>query len=189
MRIVEGNFHARADPMFNDTDERNELSLQCRPGNWIVQIDCDELPLPPPPAPAEAFREFLLNAADPDALVLARWYTVYKRIGDTALIIDPASEGTPVATRRRGAYTHARYTRQRQMKSALNLLHFSWGRSEAEVEQKLANWSHAQQFNAQAFLERWRALTLDNYGDYRDFHPIAPATWRGLRAVELPGHA
>ncbi|MGA3065742.1 MAG: hypothetical protein ABSF29_02725 [Tepidisphaeraceae bacterium] len=178
LRLVEGNFHASQRPMDNDTNERSELSLQCSPGNWIVQIDCDETLMN-----AREFRDWLINC-DPQKRVHALWFSVFKVYGDRALVIHPPSETPPIATQLRGQYDYSRRTKQNPVLSPLMLLHFSWGRTPDEVRQKLANWSHTRDFDTQSFLNSWESLTLQNYRDYHNFHPIAPALWRGLALAE-----
>jgi hypothetical protein len=89
LRLVEGNFHASQRPMDNDTNERSELSLQCSPGNWIVQIDCDETLMN-----AREFRDWLINC-DPQKRVHALWFSVFKVYGDRALVIHPRQKRLP----------------------------------------------------------------------------------------------
>ncbi|HTB33696.1 MAG TPA: hypothetical protein VK842_02425, partial [bacterium] len=42
VRVLEGDFHSQDDPSANETHERNVLSLACRKGSWVLQIDADE---------------------------------------------------------------------------------------------------------------------------------------------------
>ncbi|MGA3066464.1 MAG: hypothetical protein ABSF29_06410 [Tepidisphaeraceae bacterium] len=174
VRVVEGNFHKTEHPSVNETRERAELSLLCDPGNWIVQIDCDEMLLNP-----GEFRDWLF-ATDPKECVLARWISIFKIFGQRALVIHPATEWAPVATRLRGQYTVGRWTAEKSVESPLQLLHFSWGRSRDELRQKLENWGHAGEFDIEAFLRFWDSVTLDNYQQFRDFHPIQPGLWPSL---------
>lgn len=179
IRVVEGVFHGLPHPGDNETAERNALSLACREGNWVVQIDADELMLNP-----AAFRAWLL-AQPMERQVLAQWFTVYKTLGRTALVIDGGDRWTSVATCRRGAYVEHRATGAWKLRSPLKLLHFSWGRSEVELRQKLSNWGHAKDFDTAAFLRRWKSVTLKNYAAVKDFHPLGPELWPRLRAVPL----
>jgi hypothetical protein len=181
VRVVEGNFHREKHPLDNETRERSELSMLCAEGNWIVQIDSDEMLLN-----AREFRNWLIPA-DADACVWAKWISVFKTFGDRALVIHPANESTPVATKWRGAYTAARRTNQPGAGSPLQMLHFSWGRSGGELRQKLENWSHSWDFDLEGFYRLWESVTLQNYGQFRNFHPNEPALWPGLAVVEIKG--
>jgi len=180
IRIVERDFHCEDAPMKNETRERVLLSREAAPGNWVVQIDADEILMNGP-----QFREWLLASAPADHLVLARWITVFKAFGDQVLLIDPPGETVPVATMARGEYVMARFTGQPQALSPLQVLHFSWGRTPQEVRQKLDNWGHARDFDVQAFYDYWDAVTLDNYTQARDFHPLEPAGWASLKLATL----
>jgi hypothetical protein len=179
IRIVEGNFHAHEHPMANDVAERGELSRHCAPGNWVVQIDCDEMLLN-----AADFRRWM-QSADPAIGVGARWISVFKTFGDAVLIIDPAVEMTPVATQLRGQYTLARWTGQQYVESPLLVLHYSWGRTPAELRQKLQNWSHDRDFDVEAFYRMWESVTLENYRECKNFHPLNGPLWPGLKAATL----
>jgi hypothetical protein len=182
IRLVEGDFHAHDHPMENDTQERNALSFQCAPGHLIVQIDADEILLNA--AEFVAWLDGAGNTLD-GAAIGATWISVFKRFGPQALVIYPASEVVPIATRSPGQFVGARWTNERLIVSPLKLLHYSWGRSPDELKQKLRNWSHARDFDTDAFYQKWEGLTLDNYQQWHNFHPLdgPPLAWSVARAV------
>ena len=177
IRLVEGDFHAQATAHRNDTFARKALSLHCKKGNWIVQIDSDEILLNP-----EEFRDWLLARRWP-WLVQGRWRVVFKLFGEDYLVVDKDGAFTSVATRRRGSYTGSRNTRGFKRRSPLNLLHFAWGRSEAELRQKLACWTHFADFDTSRMLELWKSVDLHNYRGFRDIHPLDGPDWPALRLV------
>ena len=179
IRIVEDDFHSQPTPMDNDTHERNVLSLACRPGNWVVQIDADETLVDP-----AAFGEWMPTAPQ-DAQIKARWISVFKVFGDTALVIDPAKETAPVATLRRGEYTLARCTVDRPVLSPLLLLHYAWGRTREELKFKLHNWSHSKDFDVDAYFRLWDSVTMENYRQFKDFHPIVRGAWMELAPCSI----
>ncbi len=179
IRIVEGDFHSAATPMENDTAERNALSHECRPGNWVVQIDSDEILMNP-----EEFRTWLL--AQPTGIcATAIWVTVFKVFGRQALVIVPPSERAPVATMARGQYLLARETREPHVESPLDLMHLSWGRTDEELRTKLDNWGHATDFDIERYFQFWRSVTLDNYPQFENFHPLMGPLWPRLQLIEL----
>lgn len=175
--VVEEDFHSRGSATANDTDERNRLSLRCRPGHWVVQIDSDELVMNGP-----EFRAWLLERWS-GWRVLGRWTTVFKVLGEDYLVVDKPDAWISVASRRRGGFTGCRDTKEPVRRSPLRLYHFSWGRSEAELAQKLAHWTHANDFDTGRFLDFWRGVGLDNYRQARDFHPMDGPDWPALRLV------
>jgi hypothetical protein len=179
IRIVEGDFHSLGDPMKNDTAERSALSQECAADNWVVQIDSDEILLN-----AADFRQWMLTA-NPQVAVLATWITVFKMFARQALVIDPPVEVVPIATRLRGAYAGARVTLEDYCQSPLQLLHFSWGRTPAELRQKLENWSHREHLDVEAFYRTWESVTLENYREFKNFHPVNGPKWPSLRLTTL----
>src|SRR4051812_25897151 len=107
IKIIEHNFHQDENPMKNDTYERNYLSSCAIEGNWIVQIDADEIMIN-----KDEFKAWM-NVNNPiDFKVLATLQTVYKTFGSKSLVVDPPTETVPVATMLRSAYTTCRYTSQ-----------------------------------------------------------------------------
>jgi hypothetical protein len=175
--LVEGDFHCLDTATANDTQERNTLSLACKPGHWVVQIDSDELLQNP-----LEFRDWLLRRRWP-WLVLGRWTVVFKRFGDDYLVVDKHDAWISVATARQGIYTGCRDTKERKRRSPLHMLHFSWGRGEGELLQKLESWTHARDFDTGKFFEFWKSVTLENYKSFRDFHPLDGPDWPALRLI------
>jgi len=181
IRLLRGDFHSHGAPMRNDTWERNWLSRKCRPGNWVVQIDSDEVLVNP-----REFREWLVRRTGGQT-VNGRWELVFKVIGGTALVVDYRKSYIQVATMRRGGYVSARETTERRVVSPLVLLHYSLGRTAADLKQKLYNWSHSPDFDLPAYLKLWKSVTLRNYGRFRNFHFLYGPHYPRLRAVSLAG--
>ncbi|MDX2097009.1 MAG: hypothetical protein SFW36_04470 [Leptolyngbyaceae cyanobacterium bins.59] len=177
IRLVEDNFHPLSSARENDTRERNYLSYYCQGDNWIIQIDADEILLNPLP-----FQEWMLTA-NPEACIYARWISVFKVLDEFVLAIDPPIEYTAIGIKTPGLYTDCRETSQPRVVSPLNLLHFSWGRSEAELLTKLQNWSHNQDFDIQHYFEFWKSVNAENYASITNFHPIDGPAWQRLVAV------
>ncbi len=180
IRLLRGDFHSRGTPILNDTGERNRLSLACRPGNWVVQVDSDEVLVNP-----GEFRRWL--GRRPGGVdVSARWEVVFKVVGKTALVVDYRRAYIQVATMRRGGYVSARETNERRVVSPLVMLHYSWGRTAADVRRKMRNWSHSPDFDHAKFFRLWSAVTPRNYRRFRDFHFLHGPHYPRLRAVSLP---
>ena len=184
IRVIEDDFHCRETPMGNETYERNVLSELCKPGNWVVQVDADEYMVN-----ADEFYQWMRGLQTNDVLVLANWVTVFKSFGTQHLVIDtfePFDGVIPLATKRRGSYYEARtILDQPTARSPLILAHFAWGRHREELRQKLTHWSHSRDFDTDRYLAMWDSVTLENYGQFKDFHPIYPPYWRALKPFEI----
>jgi hypothetical protein len=168
IKIIEDNFHIFSEPMKNDTHERNVLSTKCNESNYIIAIDCDEVLLN-----TLEFKQWMDNNANTDKDIGCLWLSVYKVFGDNYLITLP-HETTIIGTNLRNSYKKARLTLHKFVLSPLKILHFSWGRSRSEIEQKLLNWSHANDFNTKKYLEEvWDNVNLENYKQKRYLHPLA----------------
>ena len=179
VRLIEDDFHSAPTPMANDFGERNKLSAHCRPGHWIIQIDSDEQAIN-----ARDFRPWLARA-DRACDVQARWITVFKAFGDKCLVANEPDGRVSVGTTIPGIYRYARATGQPKLASNLLLLHFSWGRTREELMQKLTNWSHSADFDTAKLLRMWDTVTLQNYQQFRDFHPLHPPLWSKLSLITL----
>lgn len=180
VRIIEDDFHPEDHPMKNEVRERNLLSAQCQRGNWLVQLDADERALNP-----RDFRDFLARQ-DGATDVAAEFVTVFKVIGKKCLVTARPWEWCPLATTVVGGYKNGRNTGRPLVLSGLKLLHFSWGRTRAELVQKVTNWGHARDFDTGKFLEFWDGVDLTNYTQWKNFHPLHGPLWPGLTVVDLP---
>lgn len=179
IKVSMGNFHEFEEPLANETAERNLLS-RFATGDWIVSIDSDEILVNP-----KEFRDWL-EILPPEACryqLSARLMTVFKTFpGDIALLPTPPYEAALVATQCRGAYFKARMTEQARMQSPLSILHYGWGRTREELVEKLKHWGHSKDHDWEEYLEFWDSITLDNYKETHDFHPLRPLLWNGLEA-------
>lgn len=189
--ICEGNFHTYDKPMDNDTAEHNSLSMMAKPGNWVVNVDSDEVLL----NPAE-FKAYMETAPE-DCVIIARLLNVFKTFpspdGDKMLLIEPPKECAFFGTMLRGGYMRGRATDQKGANSPGVFLHFAWGRKREELMQKLNNWGHSRDFDVEKYMEFWDSITLENWQEPKDFHPLDPHMWPRLSAplniIGLPGEA
>jgi hypothetical protein len=176
IRVLEGDFHQHSQPRHNEFQERLICTNSLTKGNWIVSIDADEVLLNP-----VEFREWLLTTNPVDKNVYGYFMTVFKDFGEELLVCDPA-ETMAIATMLPGEY---RATSQSALPSPLWGVHYSWGRSAADLKQKLTNWGHANDFDTEAFFKLWESVTLDNYTEFKDFHPLDKRVWKSLKNVRL----
>ena len=64
------------------------------------------------------------------------------------------------------------------------MIHQSWARSSNEIEQKINNWGHKNDFDVQEFYKKWKDLDENNYKNYIDFHPLPGSFWGKLEFFE-----
>lgn len=185
IRVISKNFHGSTRPIDNDTHERRTLSGYCKPGNWIIQIDADEVLLNP-----KEFVQYLTDNEEvlENCAIKGNWITVFKSFDNQCLVIDADGDTDGrifIGTKSPNAYTMCRDTNEMAIQTPLRLLHYSWGRSRADLKQKLENWGHSRDFNTTAYLEMWDKVTLDNYQDFKNIHPLHGPHWPKLKLIDV----
>lgn len=179
IRVIEENFHSHGHPLENEHYERKTLANHCKPGNWIIQIDSDEYILNP-----QEFKDWIKQAPG-DVGIQGRWVTVFKQFGDDYLLVEEPDPFIAIGTKCRDLYIDLRRTDQVQVRSPMIMLHQAWGRSRADLERKLRNWGHSRDFNIDQYLHLWDSVNLENYRQFKDFHPLYPPYWPSLEKVRL----
>ena len=180
-RIIAADLHSHGTPRQNDTMARNISSQFCKPGNWIMQVNADEVLLTDPEKVAND-----VATVSEGYQIWARWISVFKVFGKECLAIAPANEWFALGTTKRNAYIDFVITPEPGVKLPIDFLHFSWGRDPGALKQKLKNWGHCKDFDTDKFLAIWHSINLDNYRDFVNFHPLCPAMWPGLVRADLP---
>jgi hypothetical protein len=179
IQVLEGNFHEHANPKHNENQERMNLCAQAASGNWRVSIDSDEVILNGP-----KFKEWLLRIDPRKYAVHGSFLTVFKSFdqGQELLVCDP-SESLGIATLQADGVRTGHSVVYPVIDSPLWALHHAWGRTPEELKQKITNWGHANDFDSAKYFQFWESITLDNYQEAKDFHPICPELWRSLKRV------
>lgn len=175
IKIIEDDFCTEINPMDNDIRERTILANACIPGNWVVQIDADEVVQDP-----VHLRNQILSAPK-DAQIRICWKTLFKKIPEGDLVIFPHEEHTTIASMERNSFVSARVTRQPGHLVDGYLLHNSWGRTELELYTKLTNWGHAFDFPTNQYLKFWNSVNSVNYQSIVNFHPLDGVSWKSLK--------
>ncbi len=174
IKIISDYFCTELNPMDNDIRERTILANSCKEGNWVVQIDSDEVI-----QNQEEFRDQILSAPK-DCQVRMTWKTLFKRLPEGDLYISPHTETTTVASMDRHSFVSARVTNQKAFTIKGFLLHNSWGRTELELYTKLTNWGHAFDFPVNQYFEFWKGVNAENYSTFKNFHPLDQVSWKEL---------
>lgn len=181
VKIFKENFHIYDNPMQNETFERNYLSTKCK-NKFIIGVDCDEYFLN-----SEVLFNWIQELKENfEEDFTCLWKTVFKSIEKDLLICCPNEQGL-LGTCHKNSYIKARNTNFKKVQSPLEVLHFSWGRTEEEVRQKLLNWGHANDFNTNKHLDIWKKVNLENYQEIKNFHPLGlKQWWQKLEKIRNP---
>lgn len=62
----------------------------------------------------------------------------------------------------------------------IQVIHQSWARSVEEIELKIKNWGHRDDFDVNVYLNFWKTVNHNNYKQVLNFHPIVPNVWEKL---------
>ena len=151
-------------------------------GGWHIQIDSDEY--------AYNFKllsqflrknQFLTkNPKKKPINFLVKLIVLFKQNKDVFYVIEPFNESRFLVTNN-PVYEKARKPEVgKSLQLDYYLIHQSWAITATEIEQKIKNWGHKNDFNVQEFYEKWRDLDENNYKKYIDFHPLPGSFWGKL---------
>lgn len=163
----------------NDTRERYMLGIKMGIGNWLIQVDSDEIFID--------FNGFVNQLRKYDSYLkkpkqtpiqfAAFHINVYKYLENGILYIDNPTKFY-IATNYPN-YKYAKNTRERIVYLDSYVLHEGLARTEEELRMKLNNWGHKHEIN-DSFLEKWLKVDETNYTEMEDFFYLDPKTWKKL---------
>ncbi len=181
--VYEDDFHRpELTPMQNENRQRQLMAQRLGAGGWHVQLDADEYFL--------NFAGFAawLRGLRPGRPVNIRcpYITLFKEVDGGYLVVEQPDyfklDGNPVATNE-PAYQHGRVSGWFNVHAPFFIVHQSWARSADEIEQKIGNWGHKNDFDTQAYFQFWNNLSKLNYAGVRNFRYLYPETWPSLGYV------
>lgn len=167
-------------PIECETRERNMLLRKMGKG-WLMQLDVDE---------------YIYDFKKVVRFLKKYWYltlfprftpivfrgkllTLYRQLPDGYLYIENDEHFSFITNQ-----SHYTYTRNnsnvRNHYSNINVIHQSWARTEDEIQMKIKNWGHRDDFDTQKYFEFWRNISSSNYMNYKNVHPIVPEVWNEL---------
>ena len=166
-------------PIANDTRERTILGKKMGIGNWLIQIDADEVFI--------NFSDFVRRLRKYDRFldqpekhkiqVSGFLINIYKYLDNGFLYINDATKFL-VATNYPN-YKRARNTRERVVYVGCYALHETLSRTEEELRFKISNWGHKEEVN-ETFLQKWIAANENNYLEMKDLFYLNPKDWKSL---------
>ncbi len=163
----------------NDTRERTLLGEKMGIGNWIIQIDADEIFID--------FKSFVQNLRKYDHYLdnpekhkvqfSGFLINIYKYLDEGLLYVNDATKFM-VATNYPN-YKHARNSKERVIYLPHYALHETLSRSEEELMFKISNWGHQHEIN-DSFLPKWKSANKHNYKQLVDLFYLDPKIWKSL---------
>lgn len=182
--VYEDDFYKdKESTMYNEVYQRNKIADKLgKLNSWHIQIDVDEYFVD-----IKSIVYFLKNNydkfKDKDVNICLPFYIMFKQINHGNLFIKGRMEWVPVITNNPN-YEFGRRNGYFNYKFDSAMIHQSWARSETEIQQKICNWGHKNDFDVQDFFQRWKKLNADNYTEWTDFHPINGAVWHELILIK-----
>lgn len=180
IEIYEDDFYVKSiSGMQNDTRERFMLANKMGVGNWLIQVDSDEIFID--------FGKFVkkirkydsyLNNPEKHPIQFAGFHiNVYKYLEEGMLYINKPTK-LLLATNYPN-YKYAKNTKSRIVYDDSYVLHEGLARTEEELLLKLDNWSHKCDINA-TFLEKWKMANKDNYQSIKNVFYLDANIWPEL---------
>lgn len=168
-------------PMQCETRERNLLLKKMGKG-WLMQLDVDE---------------YIYDFRSISQYLRNHWYltifprltpivfrgklvTLFRQLSDGYLYIENNERFSFITNQ--SSYTLTRNNdKVRNHYTNINVIHQSWARSEGEIQIKIKNWGHRDDFDTQKFFEFWKNMSNANYINYKNFHPLVPEVWNEIQ--------
>lgn len=150
---------------------------------WHLQLDTDEYFID-----FQSFVKYLHKIEaiyKGDVSVCVKWKTIFK-ITSQGIIIANDNEGLgyfPVASIGGSRWNPS--PSEIRICADFSVLHQSWGRSEDEVQFKIANWSHNGDFNVENYFFFWKSVNKYNAPYIHNCHPLGEkAGWNWLQYID-----
>lgn len=189
INIIEENFHRSSSPVENDTHERNYLKAKCE-HDWVFSFDADEMLV----NAREFFIDFCPIVQDyRDVELMFTWYMLYKEFDDGFLIIaDETGEHAFkkeiqgfTADRDLSTFTYCRWTNNsKKILSPLGIKHFSFCRTDKELNDKINNFTHSVESKGDPFYQVQKRVNKDNYFTFKNLKTIPNGPqWPWLKLV------
>ena len=163
----------------NDTRERYLLSLKMGIGNWLVQVDSDEIFIDFKQFvnTLRQHNRFLDNPTKNPVQIAGFLINIYKYLDKGMLYVNEPTK-VMLATNYPN-YKRARNTKQRVIYTNNVLLHECLSRNEEELKFKLKNWGHSHQLNDE-FFPKWKMANETNYKELKNLFYMDPTIWKSL---------
>jgi hypothetical protein len=167
-------------PTENESRERN-LVLAKLGWGWKIQLDVDEY-IYDFHEVAKYLKKYWFLCIFPKLTPVnfkGKLVTLYRELPNGYLYIDNNEYFSFITNQSQNDFTR---NNDKIPNHYLNIsvIHQSWARSEKEIEFKIRNWGHRDDFDTMKYFEFWKGLNQDNYKDYKNVHPLVPEIWNKL---------
>lgn len=171
-------------PMECEIRERNLLLKKMGKG-WLIQLDVDEYIYDFNVLAKYLKKYWYLNIFPHKTPIFfsGKLVTLYKKLPDGFLYIEN-DEKLPFVTNFPKYISARRNFMIRNFFTNTIIIHQSWARDEDEIEYKIKNWGHRDDFDTLKYLELWKSLNSSNYTEFNNFHPIVPSVWNKLSFIK-----
>lgn len=168
-------------PIECETRERNLLLGKMGKG-WLMQLDVDEYVYDFRHI-AKYLKKYWYLTLFPKLTPIVfkgKLLTLYRQLPDGFLYVENNEHFSFITNQ--SSYTYVRNNNKvRNHYSNANVIHQSWARTEDEIQMKIKNWGHRDDFDTQQYFEFWKNLSSSNYMNYKNIHPIVPEIWNELK--------
>lgn len=171
-------------PMENDVRERTMLSKKMGKG-WLIQIDVDEY-IYNFEIISKYLKKHIYLTYIPRLIPIAfkgSLVTLFKKVESGYLFIDNREKFSLITN-----YPEYQYARSNDSIInyflGINTIHQSWARSDEEMQFKISNWGHRDDFDTHKYFEFWKSLNEKNYKDFKNIHPLSPKFWNEIKFLE-----
>lgn len=167
-------------PIECETRERNMLLKKMGKG-WLIQLDVDEY-IYDFKKVAKYLKKYWYLTLFPKLTPIVfrgKLVTLYRQLPDGYLYIENNEHFSFITNQLNYTYTRNN-NNVRNHYSNINVIHQSWARTEDEIQMKIKNWGHRDDFDTQQYFEFWKNLSSSNYMNYNNVHPISPKVWDKL---------
>ncbi|WLD22747.1 hypothetical protein NU10_08425 [Flavobacterium dauae] len=166
-------------PIENDTRERQMLGEKMGIGNWIIQVDSDEIFIDfiDFVKKLRKYDRFLDQPINKKIQIAGFHINAFKYLEKGLLFVDEPTKFY-VATNYPN-YKCAKNTREQVIYINSYVLHEGLARTESELRYKLENWGHKDEIN-NTFLDKWLKANEHNYHKIKDVFYLNPKTWKSL---------
>lgn len=178
--IYKDNFYIpELSPIENDTRERQMLGEKMGIGNWMIQVDSDEIFIDFKDfvQKLKKYNHYLDNPHKKHVQIAAFHINAYKYLQKGLLFVNKPTKFY-LATNFNN-YKCAKNTRAQVIYIDAYVLHEGLARTEEELRYKLDNWGHKDEINA-TFLDKWLQANENNYTQIKNVFYLNPKTWESL---------
>lgn len=177
-------YQSQLTPIQCDTRERELLNKRMGRG-WKIQLDSDEYMPDFIPVKKYLLKYWYLTLWPKYTPIMlqGRLINLVKSTENGFFYVDNNERFAFVTNQ--NSFTYARINYQiRNFNINAYCIHQSWARKSSELNYKINNWGHRDDFDTNIFLDLLASINEKNYSKFKNFHPISPTAWPHLQYLE-----